>query len=447
MTKISISSESTGMMTSSRLLKSLCFLSLCTLSVSDSAAASVDFEHPETKLEKLAFGSCHKRKYANAPIWESVKAEEADAWLWTGDAVYPPARGIASVALLEEEYRQMKENTTLGYSDFKPPAGIYGSWDDHDYGGNDAGDEMPAKKARATAFWDFLGLNPPGVDRQGLYSTVSWGTAPEKVQAILLDTRWNRQNHCVPSFATRLPLGAGIACVTRWLSAGLWPRLCSPSALLLGEEQWAWLEDLLSSEENDASVMVIVSSIQVFTTNPVMESWGHFPAERDRLVRLLSKASERQGIVLLSGDVHHGEILDPAATTSAAAASFLEVTSSGLTHDCSMPFYGAMCQPLLDGFADHRFASSSNYYIGRNYGSLSVDWSSRTFTVQVHNVTGASVLTTGPRPFGTRRWTQRDLELVAPCMDGHLVPMALTTLLAAAVMATLLVSQWRLKRK
>jgi alkaline phosphatase D len=212
--------------------------------------------------------------------------------------------------------------------------------------------------------------------------------------------------------------------------------------LLLGEEQWAWLEDLLSSEENDASVMVIVSSIQVFTTNPVMESWGHFPTERDRLVRLLSKASEKQGIVVLSGDVHHGEILDPAATTSAAAASFLEVTSSGLTHDCSMPFYGAMCQPLLDGFADHRFSSSSNYYIGRNYGSLSVDWSSRKFTVQVHNVT-ETVLTTGPRSFGTRPWTDRDLELVAPCMDGHLVPMALTAFLAAAIMVTLVVSQWR----
>jgi hypothetical protein len=112
-----------------------------------------------------------------------------------------------------------------------------------------------------------------------------------------------------------------------------------------------------------------------------------------------------------------------------------------------MPFYGGMCQPLLDSFADHRFASSSNYYIGRNYGSLSVDWSSRTFTVQVHNVTGATVLTTGPRSFGTRPWTERDLELVAPCMDGHLVPMALTALLATAVMAALLVSQWRLKRK
>jgi alkaline phosphatase D len=436
-----ISSESTATMSRSRLLKSIYLLSLCTVSVS--AAATVDFEHPETKLEKLTFGSCHKRKKANALIWKSIKAEKADAWLWTGDAVYPSGRGVASVEQLENEYRQMKENETLGYSDFQPPAGIYGTWDDHDYGGNDVGEDMPAKQARAMAFWDFLGLNPPAPDRQGLYSTVSWGAAPEKVQAILLDTRWHRENHCVPSVATRLPLGAGLACVSRWLSAGLWPQLCSPSASVLGDEQWEWLENLLSSKENDASVIVIVSSIQVFTTNPVMESWGHFPAERDRLVRLLSKASERQGIVLLSGDVHHAEILDPAATTSAAAASFLEVTSSGLTHDCSMPFYGAMCQPLLDTFSDHRFANSSNYYIGRNYGSLSVDWSSRTFTVQVHNMTGEAVLTTGSRPFGTRPWTERDLELVAPCMDGHLVPLALTALLAVVVMAVLLGSQCR----
>jgi alkaline phosphatase D len=429
--------------TTQRLLAAM-LLSLVSLSPKFSVTAdtAVDFEHPDTVLETLAFGSCHKRKRATttpATIWSVIRSDKPDAWLWTGDAVYPPYKGVATTAQLVTEYRQMKENATLGYADFAPPAGIYGTWDDHDYGGNDMGREMSGKQERASAFWDFLGHAAPAVDRQGVYSAVSWGSAPQKVLSVQLDTRWHRANHCVPSFATSLPLGAGIACVTRWLSAGLLPRLCSPESQLLGAEQWAWLEEQLQS--TDASMIVIVSSIQVFTTNPVMESWGHFPVERDRLVRLLAAASEDKGVVLLSGDVHHAEILDPAAGTAVAAQSFLEVTSSGLTHDCSMPFYGAMCEPLLEKFKDHRFENSGNYYIGLNYGTMHIDWTAKTFTVDVRNVSGESVLTTGARPFGTAKWSEQDLEQVAPCMDGHLMPMAWTTLLGAVVLLASVVLQ------
>jgi hypothetical protein len=49
---------------------------------------------------------------------------------------------------------------------------------------------------------------------------------------------------------------------------------------ILGETQWTWSQQ--QSLESDAQVHVAVSSIQAFTTNPTVESWGRFPKELER---------------------------------------------------------------------------------------------------------------------------------------------------------------------
>jgi len=146
---------------------------------------------------------------------------------------------------------------------------------------------------------------------------------------------------------------------------------------------------------------------------------------------------------VLSGDVHHGEILDPFPNTADHSA-FLEVTSSGLTHECSRGIYGALCQPLLERYHKHRFVSSNdnpqskpNYYIGRNYGTVSIDWERDTVEVKVHEVViGTVVLTTGARPFRSTQAADilATASHVLPCMDGHLVPVAYTALLTVALL-------------
>lgn len=398
---------------------------------------------------KIAFGSCHKNKYADTAIWKTVAAEHADAFLWTGDAIYPPVRNIANIDQLQLEYDRMLQNDVPGYFDFLTQRHIpvFGTWDDHDYGGNDLGADMPDKEARADLYWRFLNRTAPqdsnGNKRKGIYYSVllrpsDSNQSNRSVKIIFLDTRWHRRPHCIPSVAGKFPLGAGIACLTRWISAGLFPTYCSKSYqphAVLGAEQWGWLEREI---ESAPAVLLIVSSIQVLTTNPVMESWGQFPTERERLIRLLLHAGNRgSAVTVLSGDVHHGEILDP-FPSQPHHNSFVEVTSSGLTHDCSKHIYGAMCQPLLEMFNGHRFRTSDkgskNYYIGRNYGTVNIDWEAATVEVQVHNVTsGAAVLTTGARPLRTTYnnvWTENDVHSVLPCMNGHLVPVVSTALLA-----------------
>eukprot|EP00957_Ditylum_brightwellii_P105699 8060138-Ditylum_brightwellii.AAC.1 len=142
---------------------------------------------------------------------------------------------------------------------------------------------------------------------------------------------------------------------------------------VLGEEQWTWLETQLTS--SDANVHIIVSSIQVLTTNPVMESWGHFPRERLRLLRLLDGV---KGLVLLSGDVHHGQILEArSSTTTASTIEFAKEKEIHLTRG-----------PLLERYAANEFRSTRNenaddkveneeekfYYTGRNFGTIQFDW-------------------------------------------------------------------------
>lgn len=419
---------------------------LVALSLSTSLSLAVsDVVHPHDTLTKMAFGSCHKRKYVNisteaTTIWDTIQQhDQPDAFVWTGDSIYPPTRGIASLELLEEEYHHMKHNESLGYSSFEPPMGIYGTYDDHDFGGNDLGEEMPQKPERAAAFLNFLNQQVSTDDeRHGIYHSVEWGEAPRKVKLILLDTRWHRQDHCIPSVAHLVPLGAAISCITRWLTAGLllpdYIPKCRKPRTIIGQEQWTWLEEQV--QNSSAQVNVVVSSIQVLTTNPVMESWGHYPEERARLFKLLNGVS---GTVLLSGDVHHAEIASPLPNDN-NKSTFVEVTSSGMTHTCATPIYGYyLCKPLLETFHAHRFREKDNFYIGKNYGTLEVDWEKDSFQVLVHDETGEVVLSTGSLPFERDVLSEEELNAIQGVNDGHLIPKArkLLTILLALVVACL----------
>jgi alkaline phosphatase D len=398
-------------------------------------------------ITKIAFGSCHKNRRASAPpIWDTICAEEPDAWIWMGDAIYPSRfdpktgrkrYGAAAPQELQDSFEEMKHNQTIGYQAFmmkkhNSAMPIFGTWDDHDYGGNDMGYKVPLKKERQRAFWAFLGFQPH--DHDGMYHSVDLEDG--KVQLILLDTRWFRQAHCIPSFAhVPLPMSNAIACATRWWTSGLylhkfawmWGMPNCEENQVLGESQWKWLEEALL-QNSKADVHIIVSSIQVWTTNPAMESWGQFPKEQERLWDLLQRHYAKPNyspVVFLSGDVHHGEV--------SGQPGYLEITSSGLTHHCGEPkLYGRLCQPLLENFNQHRYEPNS-FYVGLNYGMLHVDWEARNIQVQVKDASGGTVLQ-----------VQQSLDAASPVelpaykdlphtWDGHLIPWVRRILMAILV--------------
>ena len=143
---------------------------------------------------------------------------------------------------------------------------------------------------------------------------------------------------------------------------------------ILSDDQWTWLATTLQS--SDAQVHIIISSIQVLTTNPVIESWGHFPHEKSRLFDLL-KQTNPANLLLLSGDVHMAEILYANYTyDDGSMGQWIEVTSSGLTHSCSDGLLTSIFCPLMnDVFSSHRYkttVTTDSLYMKKNFGYLDI---------------------------------------------------------------------------
>ena len=270
-------------------------------------------------MSSVLFGSCNRQNKPQVH-WEQMSRvidREMELFLWTGDSVYvknhtlDALKGAYGDLLGNEHYETFVESTKLRTVD--------GIWDDHDLGVNDAG-ILPDRVDRATLFTNFLGLSGSGAspeedwtrqveENEGLYHVRDVDTRDAEggalMKIIFLDTRYARQPHYIRSLGEiNLPLTALVAAALRvaYTFMGLGGRYL---ASVLGEKQWAWLDETLKRSEADYHV--IVSSIQVLTTNPAVESWGHFPTEKSRLLTLLATHNPR-GAVLLSGDVHHGEV-------------------------------------------------------------------------------------------------------------------------------------------
>jgi alkaline phosphatase D len=200
-------------------------------------------------------------------------------------------------------------------------------------------------------------------------------------------------------------------------------------------------------------VILVLSSVQVLTTNPLFESWGHFPEEKLRLLRLVNQYSKLRkernekdsfALVFLSGDVHHGEILDASSLSSPSHPSkdgrIMEITSSGMTHSLSNSFYGTIVAPALEIFSSHRHkntssrnnvnssSSSSSYYLNRNFGSIQIHWSSLSeseLEFHIHNHEGQVVLSSSerhPLSFYSFNMTDKELyDIAYSCLNGHVL--------------------------
>ena len=198
-----------------------------------------------------------------------------------------------------------------------------------------------------------------------------------KVRIVVLDTRSGRDQFVLPSIGgnTWIPFAAVIAAMFRWICAAFGIG-SDYSGHMLGETQMQWLEaQLKESLRREESAVVLVSSVQILTSNPIVESWGHFPQDQRMLLDLLHEYKNAGGaVVLMSGDVHYAEI--------AHVDGLLEITSSGLTHTClTLPLVRFFCPWMLGAFDGHRHpdvvidsskdeGSSSSAYAGLNFGVL-----------------------------------------------------------------------------
>ncbi len=66
------------------------------------------------------------------------------------------------------------------------------TWDNHDYGTHNGGAEFFLKEQSKSAFLDFFGepSDSPRRKREGIYDAKIFGSEGQRVQIILLDTRY-----------------------------------------------------------------------------------------------------------------------------------------------------------------------------------------------------------------------------------------------------------------
>ncbi len=279
-----------------------------------------DFESP---LEIIAFGSCNRQNLPQ-PLWEVIAAREPDLWIWCGDNIYGDSR---EAEVLEEKYRQQFERPE--YAAFRERFPVIGTWDDHDYGENNAGADYPLKEIAAELALDFMEVpsDDPRRAREGIHGAYSFGPEGRRVKVLLIDDRFFAVN----------------------------PK--KPGADLLGPAQQAWLEKEL--RETDAQINLLVSGIQVLPAEHGWEKWANFPASREWLLALL-KEHPVPGLFLLSGDRHIHEI--SLLEGAGPGGDLVEITSSGLTH--SWEDFPGEPNRLRRG-PIHR---------GKGFGLIQIDW-------------------------------------------------------------------------
>lgn len=310
----------------------------------------------EAPLTRIAFGSCaHQNK--PQPIWDAVLAWRPELFIFTGDNVYGD---VTSAAMTELRDAYAKAGKVEGIAALRAQVPVLATWDDHDYGGNDAGADFAHKEKAQRLFLDYwgIGADDPRAGRPGVYHAEIFGPPGRRVQIILLDTRSFRS----PLRPTDQP---GVLGKEDYLPDP------DPAKTMLGAAQWAWLAAQL---RRPAELRLLVSSVQVLAEQHGFERWGNLPRERQRLLDLIAAIGAR-GVVLVSGDRHIGALY---RLSQGAPYPLYEITASGLNMAYA---HNKDIGPLRLG----------EVYGGDNFGTIEIDWRAGEVTLAIRDLAGQPV--------------------------------------------------------
>ena len=261
---------------------------------------------------KIGLGSCLDQDYPQ-PIWQSIKKEDLNYFIFLGDNVYGDTR-YGSLRKMKSAYDKQKKVLP----DFLNDISIFSIWDDHDFGINDGGADYRFKRQAQELYLDFWEITKDDdrSNREGIYFSKNEIFFDKKFKFIFLDTRF---------FRSKLKG-----------KKSNYIENIEPDATILGNAQWTWLENELKS---DFDFLFIFSSIQIIAKDHRFEKWSNFPNERAKLFELLEQFNDKT--ILFSGDRHRAGIY--------RKNGIIEVTSSSMNKPGSS------------------FSETDSYLIGKTY--------------------------------------------------------------------------------
>ncbi|MFT5209794.1 MAG: alkaline phosphatase D [Flavobacterium sp.] len=306
-----------------------------------SAALVTFFVVPASEAEttNILFGSCsHQDK--PMPILNAILADPKDAFVFLGDNIYGDTENMEELA---QKYGQLGANPLL--RKLRKTTPTYAIWDDHDYGANDAGKDYSQKEVSKKImldFWEIPKDSPRRTREDGLYGSYLVGEGAHRIRIILPDLRYQRDDLSSVGyfnyFTKRKPRNMG-------------PYSKSVGSML-GEQQWTWLASELQKPE---AIKIIASSLQVLSDFTGWEAWGNFD-DKQRLFDLIKK-HRVNGVMLISGDTHWGEI---SKLELGLDYPLWDITSSGLTEEWK------------DVSPNKNRVSEATTEV--NYGFISINW-------------------------------------------------------------------------
>jgi len=309
-------------------------------------------EEKTNLVTTIAFGSCAKQ-YENLSIFDTIVTHKPDLFIFLGDNIYGDTKNMDT---LRNKYAQLNANKS--FKNLKKSTPIVATWDDHDYGWNDAGKEYPFKKQSKEIFLEFFNEPKKSLRRthDGIYHSYNYKYADKILQVIMLDVRTFRDG--------LKPYNGDFDDDERY---SFYEKEFSPvmdkDSTFLGNEQWNWLENEL---KKFADIRLICSGNQFGIEWNSYESWANFPYEREKMLDLI-KETKANGVIFLTGDVHYSEI-------SKLETSFYPIydfTSSGLTSKWKFatPNKNRIEGPVMDN----------------HFGLLTINWGSRDPKIKMEN--------------------------------------------------------------
>ena len=305
-----------------------------------------------------ALGSCF---YDNEPAYDrpgnayggstaifgEIAALRPDLMLWLGDNTYLREVDWWSAGGIDHRFRHSRATPDL--QPLLASTAHYATWDDHDFGPNDADRSYVLKGETLdtfSAYWPSATRGMPGVP--GVFTHFQWAD----VEFFLLDDRYHRA-----------PNDAPVA-----------------ERTILGAEQRQWLLDALTTSR--APFKVIAVGGQFLNPLAVFETFSAVaPAERQTLLNQIA-ARRIEGVVFLSGDRHHTELMR-------------------LERPGHYPLYEFTSSPLTAGASTYALREDSPEYTN----PLRVDG---TLVAGVHNF--GTLTVTGPRTDRTMRMRTFDAD-------------------------------------
>ncbi len=267
------------------------------------------FNCSQEQTTKIAFGSCGHQDHS-LPIFNVVVEHNPDLFIFLGDNIYGDTYNMDT---LQAKYDRL--NSKPSFQNLKKNTDIIATWDDHDFGWNDAGRHYKFKKESKEIFLDFFNepKNSERRKREGIYTSYDYVKNGKNLQVILLDVRTFRDNLLKHQKADN-----------NFFYKRDYAPYQNADSTLLGAAQWKWLEKELSKP---ADVRIIASGSQFGIEYNGYEAWANFPFEQQKFLDLVKK-TKANGVVFISGDVHYAEI---SKIETPDLYPIYDITSSGLS--------------------------------------------------------------------------------------------------------------------